>query len=358
MKIMFYINSIHEGGAERVVVNLANTFSKDDHVILVTSYRDVWEYPYESTVNRIILYEDKIKNPIKRNIGLISRLREVIKSENPDVLITFMGEANIRACISKLGLKTKLIISVRNDPKKEYPGIIGKICAKFILPIADGCVFQTEDAKLFFGKKIRNNSKIILNAVNPKFFEVENTSIDNRRNIVTCGRLVPQKNYMMLLRAFNRIKNDISSDLLIYGDGDLKEQLMEYIKDNDLEQRVFLMGQTNNVIESIKNARVFVLSSDFEGLPNALLEAMAMGIPSISTDCPCGGPKTVITNMVDGILTPVGDEVEMAKNLYLLNVNNELANTISISTKKKAISLFCPDVINKEWYSYFQKVCN
>ena len=148
-KIFFYINAIHDGGAERVMVNLAKYFSENRYnTTLVTSFRDTWEYPLAPTVGRLTLEEQEVKQSrLMRNLSRISKLRKICKEEKPDILISFMEEPNFRAILATRGLPVKTLVSVRNDPNKEYAGKLGAFVGKVLLPMADGCVFQTKEAQ-------------------------------------------------------------------------------------------------------------------------------------------------------------------------------------------------------------------
>ena len=204
-KIMFYINAIHDGGAERVMINLADYFSRQGYkTILVTSFRDTWEYTVPNAVKRITLEEHEIKqSKLKRNITRIKRLRKLCKDEKPDILVSFMAEPNFRAILATLGLPVKNLISVRNDPDKEYAGRVGHIVGKYLLPFADGCVFQTKEAKNWFPKRLQKKSRIIYNAVKEDFYHVERHPVPGE--IVTCGRLEEQKNHALLIAAFSKV---------------------------------------------------------------------------------------------------------------------------------------------------------
>lgn len=349
MKIIFYINAIHHGGAERVMTNLTKELSDEIECVLVTSFVDDWEYPVCNKVKRINLIDRVNNNFIKRNIELISRLRKVIKQEKPDIVLSFMAEPNFRNIIASIGLKNRTIISIRNDPNREYPNTLFKMTARILYPLATGVVFQTRDAQKWFSKKIENKSKIIYNPVDNVFYEER--YYGERRNIVTTGRLTEQKNHSMLIKAFASISHLIDENLVIYGDGELREQLEQLIKNLKLEGRVFLPGAVKNVADEIKNAKLFVLSSDYEGMPNSLMEAMALGLPCFSTDCPCGGPRLLLDEVY---LTPVGDADALGKKmLNLLSDSSEL-----LEASKSCISnaeLFKSEKVYKEWRSFLWK---
>ena len=161
----------------------------------------------------------------------------------PDLVVSFMREPVVRALLASRKLDVKNIISIRNDPSKEYPGIAGKLISKYILPKADGCVFQTEDAKKYFPIKLQGKSKIIFNQVDEKFFDV---NIYDPKYIVSIGRLSQQKNQMMLINAFAKVNEKYPDEkLLIYGDGELKEKLKNEINKKGLEDRILPVSYTH-----------------------------------------------------------------------------------------------------------------
>ena len=142
--------------------------------------------------------------------------------------------------------------------------------------------------------------------------------------------------------------------MIIYGDGPLKGELQSLIDTLKLNDRVILAGQTADVVSAYKKAGVFALSSKVEGMPNALLEAMAVGLPCISTDCPCGGPKAVLSGG-NGVLVPVGDEDALAGALLSLCNDNSLKLNLSLKAKEKAKE-FEPSAVYKEWESYLKSL--
>lgn len=349
MRIMFYINSIHHGGAERVMTNLANQFAEaENEVVLVTSFKSEWEYPLVSAVKRISMFDGYIKGALKRNYLLVKNLRKIMKVEKPDVIVSFMAEPNFRTVIASRGLKSKVILSVRNDPNKEYGNFLFRFLAKTLFRRADGIVFQTEDAKSWFPKKIQSKSRIIFNQVDKKFFDAS-ADID-KKDIITLGRLVNQKRHDLLIRAFKRISDKIDGNLIIYGDGKLKVELENLIDELELNDRVVLAGTTDNVVSVLTNAREFVLSSDYEGLPNALMEAMAVGLPCISTDCPCGGPKSLFDGD-GGVLVPIKDEISLSEAILSVYSDKNLREKLSADTKNKA-SRFSSEAVFSDWFDY------
>lgn len=354
-KILFYINALNGGGAERVMSNLSSQFvDKGYEVLFATSYPADGEYELNKKIKRFNLESENIPcSKIKRNYVRVKRLRQICKREKPDVLVAFMAEPNFRAIIATIGLKTKTVISVRNDPEKEYAGRLMNFVGKYILPMADGCVFQTEEAKKWFPKKLQNKSTIIFNAVKREFFEAKRKPVNGL--IVTCGRLEEQKNHILLIKAFfNVVKKNPNAYLHIYGEGSLKDYLQSLIDNLGLNHSVKLMGQTNDVVSVLEKADVFVLSSFYEGMPNALMEAMAVGVPCIATDCPCGGARMLL-NDNNGILI---------KNNNIDELTNAMEQLIKDDYKKETLSNKCIETVSEfkaeniflKWREYIEKV--
>ena len=357
MKLMFYINTISHGGAERVIVNLATQLSHRGHnCCLVTSYyTPEFEYPLGEGVERQVLSNEKVGNSLLRNITYVYKLRNIIKRHRPDVLVSFMPEANCRALIAVIGLHTKVIISVRNDPNREYGSFIGKVLANTLYKTTDGIVFQTDDARAWFSPSIQRKGTIIYNQVGEQFYNQQ--LCEDRHDIVATGRLTKQKNHRMLIDAYAIVHNSTEERLVIYGEGDLKDELVRYIKDYHLEGKVILMGATSNVPEVLKKARVYVLSSDYEGMPNALMEAMAMGLPCVSTDCPCGGPKVLFGEELREWLVPVNDSRALADRVMKLLDNKVVRDSNGLLCKQKA-EVFRPHVIIQKWEEFITRVLN
>lgn len=336
MNILFHIGSLTRGGAERVIAILANYFSSIGHkCIVATSYRFDNEYSLTESVERVVLTKEG-QNPIVKNVVQFYKIRKLVKERQINVVVSFMGVTNIRMLISTIGLDCRKIISVRNDPCREYSNIFLKILAKVLFNFASHVVFQTDDAKKWFPKSIQKKSSIIFNPVDESFFNIRYSGV--RRNIVSVGRLTPQKNHTLLINAFASVADEIDDNLIIYGDGPLKEDLKQLVKRLGLEDRVFLPGSVPDVANNIKSARLFVLSSDYEGMPNSLMEAIAMGLPCISSDCPCGGPRMLLP---PSQMFRVGD----VSGLQKLLKNRSFFNA---SVKRE---IFKMDKILEEWSS-------
>ncbi len=348
MRIGFHIAQLGGGGAERVLVLLANYFSAKGHqVYVVANIKCEDEYRIDPAVDK--RYIEKCTNTetslIKRNVNRVKFIRNLCKNEEIDCMVSFMAEPNIRTLIACLGLKTKNIISVRNDPKKEYPGKM-LLLARCLFRLADCAVFQTTDAfKVFKGLGARGT--VIPNPVDEVFYNVE-WSVNSTR-IVTAGRLDKQKNQELLIRAFAEMCNVVPAVTLdIFGTGPLRNNLMRVTEDCGVGGRVVFHGRTGNMPLELSDASIFVMSSDYEGMPNALMEAMAAGVPSISTDCPCGGPADLIDDRVNGILVPVDSVHELSVAMRDLLSDKGLRAKISYKSKE-SMRCYMTEKICKRW---------
>ena len=330
--------------------------NSDYHVVLATLSYVEQEYPVPEGLERVVLdRETKSQIRIFKVFNRGKKLRKLCKTIKPDAVISFMAVPNFYAVCSTIGLPIKTIISVRCDPNMEYQGLLfGNLIGRRLLPKADGCVFQTKEAQEWFPKKLQKKSKIIFNAVDESFFKIERK--DNCKNIVTLGRLSEQKNQEVLIRAFARIAEQYPEEkLLIYGKGERKEELNQRIAELNLKERVLLMGVTECPQEVLKEAKVFVLSSDYEGMPNALMEALAAGVPCVAANCPCGGSKMLIKNGINGFLVPIKKEKEMAEAISLLLSDSELRQRFSTEAKRMA-DQYKPEIVLKEWEEYIREI--
>lgn len=354
---MFHIHTLTKGGAERAVVNLAKELSDSGNdVTIVTSIKCDSEYEVPTGVKRIILTtEDKLGNRFNRMFLLGLKLRKIVKTEKPDVVIAFISGSIVRAVVATVYTPTKVIASVRNDPKFEYRGKMGKLIIEYCFPVVDGFVFQTKQAQAYFDKKIQERSTIIFNSVNPAFYSVERKPVKHR--VVTCGRLDPQKNHKLLIEAFMKVKEKVNdAELYIYGKGPEYCSLKSQIENSNLSDSCYLKGETEDVIGVMQEADVFVLSSNFEGMPNILIEAITAGVPSVSTDCPCGGPREIIEPGTNGTLVKVGDADEMANAIIELFLNQDTQKKYSKNARESS-TRFNPTKIKDCWEQFINSVC-
>lgn len=361
-KIVFHINSLEQGGAERVVSNLAAQFVQDGYnVLIATEWQVENEFVIDKRIKRVhvgLHPEDESAPRVLKYYKRIRYLKDFLQKEQPDLLICFAKKVNYRGLIASIRTKIPVIVSVRTTPVGHYDSKADSLLIRWLFPKAAGCVFQTEGARDFFAQGVRENSRIILNPINDKYIGRSRQG-QRTREIVHVGRLVDFKNQLMLIKAFAKVHEKYPEyTLKIYGgdshDG-TKERLESCIKECKVLENVVLKGASDDLAREIENAAFFVFTSDWEGLPNAVMEAMALGLPVISTDCPCGGPGTLIEHGVNGLLIPIKDQTALEQAMLLLIENPESAEQMG-NNARKIQDRANAQAIYRQWKEYAEEV--
>lgn len=329
-KIMFVVPYLSGGGAERVVSLWSSELAElgiDTHLLLL--YRVDNEYFIHDDLKVHIIAPDEESYIAQSKLKHVKLIRKVLKEVNPDVIIPFLVGPLLN--ISRIGLKSKLVETVRINPASSPKNIIKKAMRDISVFLSNGLIVQNTEQKEYFPQFVHKKTKVFPNPVSDLFLDIENKSREIKK-IVTVGRLVPQKNHKLLIRAFSKIKRK-NLKLDIYGEGILKEELQELIYELDLSDQVRLMGRVPKIEDELKTADLFVLTSNYEGMPNSLMEAMASGLPCISTDCPTG-PSDLIDNYANGLLIPMENETQLINSINYLIENPDVAIEMGRQAKK------------------------
>lgn len=357
--IVFFVNSLQKGGAERVFVNLAEYFYANGYeVTIVTQYKKENEYSYSRGIGREYseLSDKEITgNRLENFVRRYKKLRGIWKKIKPDLILSCIGKNNFMAVATSLFLSQKVVVSVVGAPMEEYYTPIMRLLARTLFIKADGIVLQTTEAKKFFPHFLQKKSVILQNSLNPLFVR-ERYEGEREKMIVSVGRLDDNKNQAMIIKAFARLRNRFPEyRLAIYGEGEDRKKLESLIEENNLSDRAFLPGVITNVADTIEKSSLFILSSNTEGMPNALIEAMSLGLTVISTDCPCGGPKELINHGENGLLIPVGDVEALYKAMERVLSDPKEAEEMG---KRAALiqEQLKPEVTNRSWRNYFESV--
>ncbi|MBE5847891.1 MAG: glycosyltransferase family 4 protein [Lachnospiraceae bacterium] len=361
-KICFVAPSLGRGGAERVVTTLAEHFHKSAYdLVLVTSRRVEDEYVLSFPLKRRLL-EEEIAGTAQILPGVLGRmakrvkgLKRIFKEEQPDIVVSFLGKMNIYTMLSRSALKpdAKIFLSVRSDPNQEYRGAVDRFLANSLFPKATGVILQTEDARAFFKPAVKAKCTVLPNVLSEEFMEPIAEG-ERRKEIVMVGRLDANKNHEMVIRAFAKVLPEHPDyKLVIYGDGlpdetNTRPALEKLAKTLKIDEKIVFMGRQSGIHDKIKHSAIFVLASGYEGMPNALLEAMATGLCCISTDCPIGGPRSVIHDHENGVLIPVGDESALEATLLEVMGDETLQRQLGTEAHKLAEEL-SPERVCRSW---------
>lgn len=357
-KIVFYLGSLGKGGTERVAVNLAEYLSEKGFcVTIATKERVENEYPVSGKINRVLADISKDEITGSRIVNLyrrVKKLRKIWKEESADLIVSFICKNNYMALVSSVGLGIPVVVSVRSAASVEYPGI-HKYLADILFKLSSGIVLQTEDAKKYFTKSLQRKAVILQNPLNQDFMLPEYK--DKREPvIVSVGRLDTNKNPQMLIKAFSKIADKFPEEMLeFYGDGDLYDELKQLVKRLNLQNRVIFKGRQADIALKIQRAHIFVLTSRVEGMPNALIEAMFLGLVPVSTDFAGGGVHRLIENGVNGFIVPVEDDQALAECLIKILGNSDLEKKLRNNTYRIRQEVN-PVSVNKMWRQYFETI--
>lgn len=345
------------GGAERQITMLANAMAERGHEVyflVLSEFNKKYDISPLVHVMDLTAEEKKSIHPI---LGRYKALLRTYKEIKPDVAIHYnLQSAYLTAAMPK-NLYNKSIYSERGDPyDKEYDGLLG-IVRNWCVKRTDGFMFQSEGARDFFGTEVAKRSVVIHNSVSVPVDKYPMPGWRSKK-IVSAGRLHEQKNFSLLIDAFAKIAGDIPEyELVIYGDGALRNDLQQKVYDYKLNTRITLLSACSDLWYKIQNASLFVLSSDYEGMPNALMEAMALGLPCVATDCRPGGARTLIEDGVNGFVVPRMDVDALAEKMRYVLTHPDVADTIAHGGRKIAESHTDKNTFDK-WEEFIKRIKN
>lgn len=385
-EVLFFIDSLGGGGAERVVSVLSNDMIRKGYdVSIVMLHKREFAYSINEKVNTYYAeelpvstkygkfvrksfelwtrYRQRIYVPICRRLGFKDKLpkwnetsfyfyatyampyREFLKKHKGATAFGFLIRSNIAMLMANKGTGVKTVFCERNNPvRPDMPKNIMRIRDR-IYKKCDEAVFQTIEEMEYY-TKIKGKKVVIPNALKdglPQRFDGE-----RRNEIVNFCRLNKQKNIPLLIEAFELLQKDYPEyTLRVYGKGDERDNLIRYINTKGLQDNVFLEDFAPDIHERIKDAKMFVSTSDFEGLSNTMIEAMAIGLPCVCTDCDGGGAKMMIKDHQNGLLVPKGDQNAVYSAMKEIIENKELSETLSLNATKIRDDLEASKIVEK-----------
>lgn len=361
MKILFVINCLNYGGAEKNLRLVANYLLEQGNFVQVCSLN------YRPTTIAFNNSVDVIDLPVRKGFFLsllffkFFELRRIVKKECPDAIISFLGYSNLLNVLIGKSTHVPCIISERADPYlKSSRWIVNQITKFFqwIYTFADGAVFQTPMARDYFAKRLRKKSIVISNPV----VVPENKFIHNygnaKKRIAFVGRFeLKQKRQDIALKAFQKVL-EFHPDYVLsfYGDGEDEDKVRMMVKKMGLEKSVIFNSVSKNVLADISVAELFLLSSDYEGIPNCLIEAMSIGLPCVSTDCSPGGARMLIEHNKNGLLVPCGDVQGLARAMCFYIENPSVAKQHGLNALKIR-EKYSMEKIMGSWEKYIYSIC-
>ena len=356
MKFLFVVRTLGEGGASKQLAMTANALASFGHDVSIFSYYS--KDPFQKLNETIKYIPQKKLSSSKLSEYLFSafRVRRVIKEERPDVVVGWRCNAGCFSVLAAIGLKCKVVFSERTDPYMEK-SLALKISA-WICGFSDGGVFQLEAVRKYY-KSLYSKSIVIPNPIDYKC-DRDDRKIDYEKRplkIAFVGRMfMPQKRQDIALAAFEIFsKNFPDFELHFYGDGRDLSKVKAIVSEKKLEKKVLFHGIIKNVIDEIRDARMLLLTSDYEGIPNVVLEAFVAGIPVVSTDCSPGGARFLLGDDENGLLAPVGDPIRVAQKMGEIADNLEEALRL-IRCGRERLKEFGPEKIFFRWEDYLKHV--
>jgi len=361
MKIVLLVSSMNSGGAERVAATLCNAWARrEDDVTLMATYSGRGECHYALADGvRLVYLADLVNGGGGRILGYGARvgaLHRFIKEQTPDIVISFLTNVNIMAALALRGSGIPLILSERIDPgaSTDFPAYMRWLC-RLVYPVADVVTVQTESiasAMRALTPRVRR-IEVIPNPIPEAVFETppprRHPQQGERRRLLGMGRLSPQKQMDHLVGAFEALASEHPDvDLWIWGEGELKSELERQVREAGLEQRIFLPGRTSTPWAEMAGSEMLVLVSAYEGFPNVMLEAMALGLPCVAYDCP-SGPRELSDEGKAAVLVPLNDRERLRAEIARLLVDPDARQRIGARAAASVRQRYCLASILAEW---------
>lgn len=357
MKILFVSGNMCNGGAQRVIANVSNSLAEKGYDIrLLLFSRNEKEYPISDKVKITALGKTFEEYSQISSLSRMKLIRNYLKETKPDVAVGFL-EGGYALFLSSFGLRMKKVSSARINPQHimTAKGLRAEINRRWFFS-SDAVVLQTASQKEYVPEKIKRKSVIIANPVPQYVLEGKCESYNEKcRNLIMVGRLDEQKNYPMAFRAIQIVKKQYSDvHLDVFGKGVLDEELSRMLEEMELTENVSMCGWTQNTLEEYRKHDMFLMTSDMEGMPNALMEAMAVGLPCVSTDCETG-PADLIEDGINGYLVPVNDHELLAEKIIkFMEMTFEERFDIAQKAHRTISEKFNIEIITAKWEKVFK----
>lgn len=352
MKILFFIHSLNAGGAERVLSLLVNEWVTYGHDVTIVTSKNVRFYKIDDAV-RVILSNNDISakylnNPLTRNIKSISNYKNIMISEEPDVIISFMTTMNILTTIAAKLANKKIILSEHTNFDR-LDSKLWRMMRRIFYPYSDKLVVLTNYDK---NKYLFHRDVTVIE--NPIHIWNSDEKKIRQQVFLAVGRLNKVKGFDLLLEAFSRLSNINNWKLIILGEGPERKNLEKLCIDLNIDKYVEMPGNVTNIREYYYSAKIFVLSSRAEGFPVALCEAMSCGCVPISFDC-MTGPREIISHNKNGLLVEAENVEQLASAMQSLMQDNASIEIMAQEAKKikKRLDI---ELISRKWFDVIEGV--
>ncbi|NYT65747.1 glycosyltransferase family 4 protein [Alcaligenaceae bacterium] len=364
MKILFFVSSLHAGGAERVATTLASAWTqRGDQVVLAPTYtgRGSCFYPLHKDV-KLVWLADRI-GPLGRKwfapLAKWFAMRRLLRETQPDIIVSFLTNVNVSVLLATYGMRTPVIVCERTNPAfSTSVGHVLKFLRRMTYPRASVVCMQTQDSVAAFRNMVPGLRDVVVipNPLPPELLAMQLVAAvgnPGRHSLVAMGRLVHAKRFDWLIHIWAKLAAEFPDwDLHIWGEGPLREALTQQIAQAGLQQRVFLPGRTDQPWTELAQADAFVLSSKVEGFPNVLMEAMALGLPCATVDCP-SGPRELSNNGQEALLTPVNDAAALQQSLAQLMQDAVLRNVLGRHAAQSVRNRYQLPMVLQQWDAAF-----
>ena len=373
MRILFLVGRLSAGGAERVAVTLASAWAQAGHqVTLAPTFIPKGEcfYPLSPQVDLHWLADDiKPTGQPLLTLRKLGALRALIAAQQPDVVVSFLTNVNVMALLATMGKRVPVIVCERTDPVHgRSAGRVLKVLRRLLYPRAAAVVVQTQAAIRGMEAQVPGAQHIV-SISNPlpealvaldspaakrAAASVASGTDQGVRQLVAMGRLISTKQFDVLIRVFAKLAARFPNwALTIWGDGPMRESLQAQIDGAGLTARVRLAGRTSEPWQAVAQADVFAMTSAVEGFPNVLLEAMALGLPCVTMDCP-SGPAEMTRQGEDGLLVPMGDEAKLGYALERLMQNSHLRAELGLRAAQSVRARYGLLAVLTQWDDLMQ----
>ena len=365
MKIFLLVSTMGTGGAERVAATLVNAWvARGDEVTLVPTFSGHGGvfYALDKRVRVVHLAERAAKGgpAALRYVSRVMALRALIRETRPDVLISFLPNVSVMTLMASRGLRIPVIACEHNNPSVDGRSRLWTLLCRVFYPGARIVTVLTEGVVEPFRKMVPGAQSIVVmpNPLPNEVFELAVARAENggRKKIVSVGRLAAQKQFDVLIDSFATIAKERDDvDLCIWGEGGDRASLEAQIAGLGMRERIFLPGTTDTLWSELTKARAFAMSSRYEGLPMALMESLALGVPCVAADCP-SGPRELTRGGQDGLLVPVGDREALTQALRRVVDDDLLCREMGRQASRSMRERYGLDAILPMWDRLFRRV--